>query len=62
MLAVTRSTPVAFIPTNTQRLRIGADSNDGSLFVGAIDEPRIFGRALTGDEIRTLFQQATGCP
>jgi hypothetical protein len=61
-LAVTRATPVTSIPTNTQRLRIGADSNDGSLFVGAIDEPRIFGRALTGDEIRTLFQQGGGCP
>jgi hypothetical protein len=61
-LAVTRSTPVTSIPTNTQRLRIGADSNDGSLFVGAIDEPRIFNRGLTGDEIRTLVQQATGCP
>jgi hypothetical protein len=61
-LAVSQPTQVTAIPTNTQRLRIGADSNDGSLFVGAIDEPRIFGRALTGDEIRTLFQQATGCP
>ena len=33
----------------------------GSLFIGAIDEPRIFNRALGADEIQTLFWQGTNC-
>jgi hypothetical protein len=50
------------VPTNGLALRIGADSDGGSLFPGAIDEPRIFNRGLTDAEVRTLFLQATSCP
>lgn len=52
----------AAVPTNGLPLRIGADSDGGSLFPGAIDEPRIFNRGLTNAEVRTLFLQATNCP
>ena len=50
------------VPTNGLSLRIGADSDGGTLFPGAIDEPRIFNRGLTDAEVRTLFLQATNCP
>ncbi len=50
------------MPANDLPLRIGADSSGGSLFPGAIDEPRIFNRGLTNAEVRSLFLQATNCP
>lgn len=49
------------IPSNALPLRIGADSEGGSLFVGKMDEPRIFDRALTATEIATLFWQSSNC-
>ena len=49
------------IPTNTLGLRMGADSDGGSLFIGGLDEPRIFNRALGADEIATLFWQSSNC-
>jgi hypothetical protein len=49
------------IPTNTLPLRIGADSEGGSLFVGSMDEPRMFNRALSAAEIATLFWQSSNC-
>jgi len=49
------------IPTNANTLRIGADSTGGSLFNGMIDEPRVFNRALTADEITLLFWQSSHC-
>jgi hypothetical protein len=48
-------------PTNSRPLRIGADGGGGSLFMGEIDEPRIFGRGLSDAEIQTLFWQSTNC-
>lgn len=42
-------------------VHIGADSNGGSLFTGIIDEPRVFNRALTADEVALLFWQGTNC-
>ena len=49
------------IPTSNLPLHIGADANGGSQFPGMIDEPRIFNRALTADEITLLFWQGTNC-
>jgi hypothetical protein len=43
------------IPTNTHSLRIGADSVGANLFDGAIDEVRIFNRAMTAGQMTTLF-------
>ena len=56
------ATWVTSIPVNTRALRIGADSDGSSLFSGAIDETRIFGRALSAAEVQTLFWQGTNCP
>jgi hypothetical protein len=53
-------TPVP-IPVNALPLRIGADSSGGSLFTGVVDDPRIFNRALTANEVNTLFVQGTTC-
>ena len=48
-------------PVNNHPVRIGADDGGGSLFMGVIDEPRIFGRGLSDAEIQTLFWQGTNC-
>jgi hypothetical protein len=37
---------------------IGADSAGGSLFSGAIDEARIYNRALSGADILALYDEA----
>jgi hypothetical protein len=50
----------ALIP-NALSLRMGADSGGGSNFVGNIDEPRVWNRALTADEIAQLFWQGQNC-
>jgi hypothetical protein len=62
--AGTAPTTVTAIPSNNLQLRIGADSSGGSLFTGAIDEVRIFGRALSLGEIQAIAQQgnAPRCP
>ena len=44
------------ISTNELPLRIGADSNGGSRFLGQIGRARVFGRALSGQEIARLAQ------
>ena len=49
------------VPVNNHPLRIGADGGGGSLFMGVIDEPRIFGRGLSDAEIQTLFWQGSNC-
>jgi hypothetical protein len=49
------------IPTNNLALRMGADSDGGSLFIGGLDEPRMFNRALSAAEIATLFWQTSNC-
>jgi hypothetical protein len=49
------------IISNDMPLHIGADANGGSEFPGMIDEPRIFNRALSADEIAQLFWQGTNC-
>jgi hypothetical protein len=41
-------------------LRIGADSNGKNRFVGDIARARLFGRALTGDEIAALARDEAG--
>jgi hypothetical protein len=53
--------PQPSIPVNTRGLRFAADSDGGSLFIGEIDEPRVFSRALSADEIATLMWQTTNC-
>jgi len=50
------------IVPNHVPLHIGSDSNGFSNFVGNIDEPRVWGRALTADEINSIFWQGTHCP
>jgi hypothetical protein len=50
----------ALIP-NTLALRMGEDSGGGSNFIGEIDEPRIWNRALSADEIAQLFWQGQNC-
>ena len=37
---------------NTLSLKIGADSNGQNLFVGIIDEVRVYNRALSADEVK----------
>ena len=49
------------IPVNSLPLRIGADSTGGSLLSGQVDEPRIFGRALSPAEIQSIYWQGTNC-
>jgi concanavalin A-like lectin/glucanase superfamily protein len=49
------------IISNDMPLHIGSDSGGGSQFVGLIDEPRVFNRALSADEIARLFWQGTNC-
>ena len=61
VLAAEKMTGQPVIPVNTNPLRVGADSSGGSLYVGVIDEPRVWSRALSADEIQTLFFQATNC-
>jgi len=60
-LAATKPTSVTATPTSTEPLHIGADSTGGSLFRGIIDEPRIFGRALSAAEIATIYGQGSIC-
>lgn len=53
--------PAMRVPTFVNQLpvHIGADADGKNLFVGLIDEPRIFGRALSAQEIQTLYQQGS---
>jgi hypothetical protein len=62
VLAGEKLTGQSFIPANGLSMRVGADSNGGSLFNGVIDEPRIWSRALSATEIQTLFWQNANCP
>jgi len=39
------------LPGNSLSVKIAADSNGQNLFLGIIDEVRIYNRALTGDEV-----------
>ena len=41
--------------TEFNRFRIGKNRNGGTHFTGAIDELRIYNRALTASEISSLF-------
>jgi hypothetical protein len=59
MVPSTGAGTVAVIPNNAQPLRIGADSAGGNRFVGVIDEPRVWNRALTTAEIQVIFQQGS---
>lgn len=44
----------------TYPLRLGADNSGGALFAGNADEVRIYNRALSGAEIRQLYNFAPG--
>jgi hypothetical protein len=59
--ALSAEQPAGTMEPNSVPLHIGADSNGASQFAGIIDEPRVFGRALTADEIALLFWQGTHC-
>jgi len=61
VLDVEAPTPITSVAPNLNPLHIGADSDGGSVFNGSIDEPRVFNRALTADEIARLFWQAANC-
>jgi hypothetical protein len=51
----------AILP-DTVPVRIGAQASGvGSEFIGMIDEPRIFNRGLTADEIAALYWQGQNC-
>jgi hypothetical protein len=60
-LAADHPTSTTAIPANTLQLHIGADSGGDSQFVGQIDEPRVWNRALSADEIAQLFWQSSNC-
>jgi len=60
VLIASKTTTVAAVPTAMLPLRIGADSTGANRFSGVIDEPRIFGRALSAAEIQDIYQ--TGSP
>lgn len=64
VLVASKSTAGNPTPTAAGPLRVGADASGGSRFTGMIDEPRIFNRGLSADEIATIFQQglAPPCP
>jgi len=59
VLVATKTTAVAALPTSNLPLRIGADSAGANRFAGVIDEPRIFSRALSADEIQSIYQQGS---
>jgi len=62
VLVATKATGVTAIPVNSDPLNIGVDSAGGSNFTGIIDEPRIFGRALSAAEIAGIVQaEAAHC-
>ena len=44
------------IPVNSNPLNFGVDSSGDSNYTGIIDEPRIFNRTLSADEIAAIFQ------
>src|SRR5262249_25649066 len=62
VLDTEKPTFVTSINPNSLTLRIGRDSNGGSLCPGSLDEPRVFNRALSADEVGTLFWQNANCP
>ena len=45
------------IPSNSLSLRIGIDQNGSDVFTGQIDEPMVFSRALSDQEIKDLHDQ-----
>jgi hypothetical protein len=59
VLAGTKTTTVAAIPSNNLPFRVGADSTGATRFTGTIDEPRVFNRALSPQEIQTIYQQGS---
>ena len=44
------------MPTNALPLHIGADSAGNTRLSGVIDEPRIYNRALTANEILAIYR------
>lgn len=56
--------PAGETPTNSLALRVGADSDGNNRFEGSIDEPMVFSRALSADELKLLGSalRAGECP
>jgi hypothetical protein len=59
VLIATKTTTVTAVPVATLPLRIGADSAGATRFSGVIDEPRIFGRALSAAEVQDIYQSGS---
>ncbi|OGS39163.1 MAG: hypothetical protein A2551_05635, partial [Elusimicrobia bacterium RIFOXYD2_FULL_34_30] len=53
---VAQTTVIGNIDTNTTNLTIGRQSSTAGRFIGAIDEIRIYNRALTSNEVSQHFQ------
>ena len=60
-LQATKPTAVTSVSPNTNPVFFGKDSRNGSAFMGVIDEPRIFNRALSVTEVAQLYWQTTNC-
>src|SRR5262249_11711219 len=56
VLVATKTTTVAAVPVNNLPFRIRADSPGASRLTGTVDEPRVFGRALSGLEVQSVYQ------
>ncbi len=54
--------PAAVITSNALPVRIGADSDGGSRFQGDIARVRVYGRALTEEEVAALSSPGAGTP
>lgn len=51
----------AYLPNTTQSLRIGRRSFDATrYFCGFLDEPALWDRVLTADEVRTIYNAGVG--
>jgi len=50
----------ATIAARGQLLRVGADASPGQLYSGALDDLRIYGRALTATAIQSDMNTAIG--
>ena len=51
-----KTTLVTTVPTNSLPMHIGADSTGGTRFSGILDEPRIYNRALSANEIQAIYR------
>jgi len=56
-----KPTWVTAVTPNSQPMHFGQDSAGGSMFKGVIDEPRVFNRALSIEEVGQLYWQTQNC-